>query len=73
MSVHGLLYNKNMDVVSMSERQQPHLDEKIQLKATHGPSKNDDETIASQGGLQLAPQQHYSRVYITENYIIQNN
>ena len=36
-----------MDLVNKSKRQQPHRDEKCQLKATHGSSMNDEETLTT--------------------------
>ena len=43
-----------MHVVNMSN-EQPHQDEKCQLKATHGSSMNDEETLTPQVRLQVAP------------------
>ena len=43
-----------MDILIMSERQQPHQDEKCQLKATHGSSMNEEETLTPHDMLQLA-------------------
>ena len=42
-------------MVNMSKRQQPHRDEKCQLKATHahGSLMDDMETLIPQGRLQL--------------------
>ena len=44
-----------MDMVNMWKRQQPHWDEKCQLKAIHGSSMIDEETLTPQGRLKLAP------------------
>ena len=50
-----------MDMVNMSNRHQPQQDEKCQRKASHWSTMNEDETLTSQGRLQLAPKQHYTR------------
>lgn len=39
---------KTMDMVKISRRQQPHPDEKCQLKVTHGSSMNDIESVNNQ-------------------------
>ena len=52
-----------MEMVNMSKRQQPHWDEKCQLKATYGSSVIDEKTLTPQGRLHLAPK-HYTPVGI---------
>ena len=49
-----------MEIVNTTKRQQPHRDEKCQLKATHGSSKNQEEILVPKGLLQLAHKQHYT-------------
>ena len=50
---------------SMSKRQPPPPHEKCQLKATHGSSLKDEETITLQDRQQLAPTQHFKHYIIS--------
>ena len=49
-------------MVTMSNRQQPHQDEKYQFKATKGSTMNNKEILTPQGRLQLALKQHYTQL-----------
>ena len=47
----------------MSKGHNAHRDDKYQLKAIHGSTMNDEETLIPMGKLQLAPKQYYTHVH----------